>query len=169
MLEYDFDKSVGYWVVSTGHAIRRALDEELSLAGITFRQWEVLAWIALDGRPSQVQLGERMELEAPTLAGILSRMERDGWLIRTPCQQDKRCKRIEATEKAEAIWQRSVDCCHAVRARAIAGIDGKDLELFKRICSTIRSNLGGKADENNVLNMVMQRDTQELDNETLLS
>ena len=169
MLEYDFDKSVGYWVVSTGHAIRRALDEELARAGITFRQWEVLAWIAMEGRPSQIELADRMELEPPTLAGILARMERDGWLRRQPCVEDRRRKRIEATAKAKAIWQRSVACCHKVRARAIAGIDSHELAIFKRTCATIRMNLGAANEMPSVLNLVMQRDTQELSDNQLLS
>ena len=56
MLEYDFEKSIGYWVASTAHALRRALDVELSRECITFRQWEVLAWIAAEGEQSQVEL-----------------------------------------------------------------------------------------------------------------
>ena len=142
MLEYDFEDSVGYWVCSTSHALRRALDQELSRENITFRQWEVLAWIALAGEPSQVELADRLGIEAPTLAGILARMERDGWLQRSACPHDRRRKRIRATEKAEAVWNRTTQCCRRVRAQATAGISQDELSLFKDLCQRIRDNLG---------------------------
>ena len=38
MLEYDFQSSVGYWLCMTSHAYERAMNEELTAQGITFRQ-----------------------------------------------------------------------------------------------------------------------------------
>ena len=114
-LEFDFERSVGCWVASTSHALRRALDDELAREGITFRQWEVLAWSASSCELSQAELAERMGIEAPTLAGILARMERDGWLQRSGCPNDRRKKRFRPTAKVEAVWDRMLACCHRVR------------------------------------------------------
>lgn len=146
MLQYDFEQSVGYWVAVTAHAIRRALDTELARESITFRQWEVLAWISIAGDQSQAELADRLGIEAPTLAGILARMERDGWLERRACPMDRRKKRIRATSKAEAVWSRMVECCRRVRSRATEGLSDDDLRTLKRTCETIRENLGGTAD-----------------------
>ena len=49
MLQYDFDKSVGYWIFSTAHEMSRLMNEELAAHGITYRQWEVLAVISCLG------------------------------------------------------------------------------------------------------------------------
>lgn len=73
---------IGSWVVSTAHSFRRALECKLSEQGVTFRQWEVMAWLNADGEQPQAELADKMGLEAQTLAGIISRMERDGWLSR---------------------------------------------------------------------------------------
>jgi DNA-binding MarR family transcriptional regulator len=139
--EYDFEQSVGCWVAQTSHAMRRALDYELSREGITFRQWEVLAWSGSTESLSQAELAERMAIEAPTLAGILSRMERDGWLVRTCCPKDRRKKRLRPSAQAEAVWARMLQCCHRVRERAIEGISADELAAFKRTCEAIRNNL----------------------------
>jgi DNA-binding MarR family transcriptional regulator len=141
MLDYDFDESVGCWVHMTSRAIRRAIDLELAKEDITFRQFEVLACIALEGEQSQVELADRLGIEAPTLAGILSRMERDGWLERYGCPEDRRRKRIRVTPKAEAVWARMAECCRRVRIRATEGISQDDLENFKRICQKLRANV----------------------------
>lgn len=141
MLQFDFEESLGYWICSTSHSLRRALNAELAREGITFRQWEVLAWIAMEGELSQAELAERLGIEAPTLVGILDRMERDGWLDRYACPNDRRRKRIRATEKAETLWARMVDCAHKVRARAKEGLSNDELEQLKAICERIRVNL----------------------------
>ncbi len=149
MLEFDFEQSVGCWVSLTSSALRRALNDELAREGITFRQWEVLAWSTSAEDLSQAELADRMGIEAPTLAGILSRMARDGWLERSSCPHDRRKKRFRPTAKAEAVWGRMLDCCHAVRARAIEGLSDDELARFKSICERIRQNLGQEADAGN--------------------
>lgn len=132
---------MGYWICSTSHAFRRALNAELEKQGITFRQWEVLAWIAFEGELSQVELAERLGIEAPTLVGILDRMERDGWLDRYSCPNDRRRKRIRATEKAESVWARMADCARRVRAVARGGLTQDELDTLKSLCERIRANL----------------------------
>lgn len=145
MLQFDFDDSIGYWVCSTSHAFRRALNAELAKEGITYRQWEVLARIALNGELTQTELAEFLGIEAPTLVGILDRMERDGWLDRYGCPNDRRKKRIRATEKADTVWARMVDCAHRVRARSREGLSPEELDQLRVICGKIRSNLEGPA------------------------
>lgn len=145
MLQYDFEESVGCWVTLTTHALRRALGTELAKENITLRQWEVLAWLSFQEEQSQVELAERLGIEAPTLAGILNRMERDGWLERTCCQKDRRKKRIRPTAQAEAVWTRMVECCRRVREQAIEGIPAEDLACLKRTCEALRQNLGEDA------------------------
>jgi MarR family transcriptional regulator for hemolysin len=131
--------------------MRRCLDSELARENITLRQWEVLAWLAFEGEQSQVELADRLGIEAPTLAGILSRMERDGWLERFACPADRRKKRIRATEKAESVWSRMVECCHRVREKAVAGIPQEDLDAMKRTCEKIRENLGACAESGHLV------------------
>lgn len=141
MLQFDFEQSLGWWVITTGHALQRALNAELSKEGITVRQWEVLAWIALEGELSQTELAERLGIEAPTLVGILDRMERDGWLDRYHCPNDRRKKRIRVTPKVELVWSQMVACAHRVRSRASRGMTPDELSHFKLWCTRIRKNV----------------------------
>jgi DNA-binding MarR family transcriptional regulator len=141
VLQFDFDESLGFWICSTSHAFRRALNAELAKEGITFRQWEVLARLALRGELSQTELADCLGIEAPTLVGILDRMERDGWLDRYSCPNDRRKKRIRATDKADAVWARMVDCAHRVRAQARDGLSQEELDQLRSICARIRANL----------------------------
>jgi DNA-binding MarR family transcriptional regulator len=141
VLQYDFEESIGYWVVMTAHALQRALNEELARHGITFRQWEVLAWLALQGELAQAELAERMGIEAPTLAGILDRMQRDGWIVRRTCPTDRRKKLVRPTRQVKPVWSRMVQCAHRVRTRAVERIDPEQIEQLKTLLGTMQENL----------------------------
>ena len=142
MLENQADQSICYWIATTAHSLRRAISQELVSQNMTLRQFEVLAWLAADGEQSQVELAEKLGIESPTLAGILSRMERDGWLEREGCAKDRRRKIIHSTEKAVAVWNNASECSKKVRAQATLGLSKEDLDDLKRICDTIKHNLG---------------------------
>lgn len=141
MLQYDWDNSVGYWLAAAAHAVRRSLSAELAAHGITLRQWEVLAWTTIEGDLSQAELAERMGIEAPTLVGILDRMERDGWLDRYSCPDDRRKKKLRVTDKAAGVWLRMANCARSVRARAIDGFSPDEVSQLKHLCDRIRDNL----------------------------
>lgn len=142
MLEYDFENSIGYWVFATAHDLARALNDELSGHGITLRQWEVLAMLSFCGEQAQNELAERLKIEAPTLVGVLDRMERDGWIVRTADPRDKRRKIIRTTEQVEPVWTRMVECAKRVRGAAIAGLSAADLETLRELLARVRANIG---------------------------
>lgn len=148
MLDYDWENSVGYWVCTTSHALRRALGTRLAREGITLRQFEVLAWLSCKGSGSQAELAEHLGIEPNTLAGVVSRMERDGLLERRNCQQDRRKNTIHPTEKSEEIWHSVTDSCHEVRSQATAGFTPEELTQFRQLCERIRENLNEPAVSN---------------------
>ncbi|MCA8986922.1 MAG: MarR family transcriptional regulator [Planctomycetaceae bacterium] len=138
---------VGSAIVSTAHAFRQALECELSRRGVTFRQWEVLTYLLSDGEQPQSDLSEKMGLEAQTMAGIIARMERDGWLTRKNCCEDRRRKLIRITQKAKTIWDELNACCEAVRQQAAAGLSSAQLVMLEQLCQIIRDNLCGPCHE----------------------
>jgi MarR family transcriptional regulator for hemolysin len=141
LLQYDFDASVGWWVARTYLAYNRALNDELAPHGVTFRQTQVLGWIAMDGELTQVELAGRMQIEPPTLVGILDRMERDGWIIRAACPKDRRKKMIQVGPRAEPVWEKIIACGRQVRARATAGLSEDELTELRRLLDRVRDNV----------------------------
>ncbi len=143
MLQYDFEDSIGYWVMSTAHEISRVMNQELAAHGITFRQWEVLVWLSIHGEQSQSVLAERMLVEPPTLVGVLDRMERDGWIERAPVEGDRRKKQIRVTSKVEPMWAKMVACAHRMRSKAAGDLTPSQLTAMRDTLAAIRVNLGG--------------------------
>lgn len=144
MLEYDFKESIGYSVAMAYRALRMALDAKLVRYGITFRQWQVLAGLALEGEISQVKLAELIGVEGPTLVRILDRMEHKGWIKRNVSSRDRRQKLITPTKKVEGVWRKMTECAHGVRNNAVKGISTKDVANLRRLLEKIRENLDEK-------------------------
>jgi len=131
----------------TARAFERALNDELAPHGITYPQWQVLAWLAFEGNLTQAQLAQRMRIEAPTLVGILDRMERHGWISRQPSPDDRRKKLICPRPKVRPVWERILAACHRVRARALEGIAAEELQQVRNVLERIQQNLGAECPE----------------------
>lgn len=140
-VQYDFEGSIGYWLTVATQALHRQFNDELAPHGITFRQSQVLGWLALQGEISQAELASRMMIEPPTLAGILDRMERAAWITREASSGDRRRKLIRMRPGAEPVWNKIAECALRVRARATEGLSPEEIETFKRLLRTVKSNL----------------------------
>lgn len=143
MLQYEFHESIGYWLYTATHDMSRRMNAEFAELGITFRQWEVLCWISFLGEATQAQLAEGMLVEAPTLVGILDRMERDGWISRVADPKDGRRKLIRHTEKVKPVWEQMATKAREVRALATQGLSEEEVATLRRGLETIRRNISG--------------------------
>ncbi|MEX2170026.1 MAG: MarR family transcriptional regulator [Pirellulales bacterium] len=141
MLQYDFENSVGYWICLAQQSHQRALNDELAPHGITFRQAQVLGCLVLDSELTQSELANRLSIEPPTLVGILDRMERDGWIARHSCPDDRRKKLIRPTAAAEPVWAKIAACGLAVRAQATDGLSERQVTILKKLLAKVRKNL----------------------------
>jgi len=141
VLQYDFEQSIGYWLTLTTQAYHRAVSEELSPHGVTYRQSNVLGWLALEGELTQTELASRMMVEPPTLVGILDRMERDGWISRHNCPSDRRKNLIRANRAAEPVWEKIVECALKVRERATMGLTERQLASLKDLLHRVKENV----------------------------
>lgn len=145
MLEHDFRSSIGYWLCTSAHMMQRALNEELAPLGITFRQWQVLAWLAIEGGVAQNELAERMTIEPATLVTVLDRMEQHGWIERAPCPGDRRKKLIRATAKAAPIWNASKPSSQRVREQAMRDFTPEEREQLLTYLGRLQANLSAPA------------------------
>src|SRR5262245_53942868 len=141
MLEYDFQSSIGYWLCITGHAYERAMNEQLARQGITYRQAQVLGWLALEGELSQIELAGRMDIEPATLVRVLDRMERDGLVARSGCEGDRRRNAIKPLAKAKPVWKKITATAERIKAQVTQGLTPRQIATFKEVCAIVQANL----------------------------
>lgn len=66
---------------------------------------QVLALVSLEERKGCTlsQLKKEMHVSAPTVTGIIDRLERDGYVKRTTDKQDRRVKNVVLTKKGKGL------------------------------------------------------------------
>ena len=75
-------------------------------------------------------------------------MEREGLIVRTRDDDDRRQIRVDMTPKGRTLHGRLRTTAQAVGARATAGISERDEATLRRVLARLRENLGGvDADE----------------------
>jgi MarR family transcriptional regulator for hemolysin len=142
----DFQSSIGYWITLTSHFYQQRLREELIECGITFRQFQVMAWLVHDGQLSQRALVDRLMVEPPTLVGILNRMQREGWIDRRQDANDRRCKWVALRAEAGPVWHEISGCLARIRAQATRNMSADEQKRLMRLLKKVQKNLGVPVD-----------------------
>ena len=140
-VSYDFEQSLGFLIGSTARAIEQALNARLAPHGITIRQVQVLACLALHNELSQSEIAELIGLEASTLVRLLDRMERDGWVRRKPAPDDRRKKLISATTKVKPLWMTIADASELIEKQATDRFSDQQLVQIKTTLAEILASL----------------------------
>ncbi|MEM9702890.1 MAG: MarR family transcriptional regulator [Planctomycetota bacterium] len=141
MLKHDFQDSIPYFIFTAAHAIERAMSAALEGHDITFRQCQMLGMLAAHGSLSQTQVAGLMGVEPSSVARLVDRMTRDGWIERRPDPHDRRRTLLYPTERAEPVWERVREVGLSVRRRALDGIAEPDEASLKRLLKQLRDNL----------------------------
>jgi homoprotocatechuate degradation regulator HpaR len=71
--------------------------------GLTDQQWRVLRVLAEEGECDVSTIAQEAFLLGPSLSGVLSRMERDGLILRAADEQDARRQVIRASAKGKRL------------------------------------------------------------------
>src|SRR5207237_4765338 len=85
----------GQVLFGTARAWRTKLDQRLRPLGLSQGKWRTLMHLSQGGnRLTQKEIAERRGIEGATLAGLLDRLENDGWIQRRDSAQDRRRKPV---------------------------------------------------------------------------
>jgi len=140
--EYDFENSIGFIVNRTARTFVKALDSELhDQVGITVGQWKVIVMLVKNNGLTQKEIADKLGLESPTLIPIIDKMEKEELVIRKVDPSDRRNNRIYRTDKADALWERMVQCASKVRQVSVKEISDTDLNIMRAALDKIWYNL----------------------------
>jgi MarR family transcriptional regulator for hemolysin len=130
---------LGLILFGTARAWRTRLDQRLRPLGLSQGKWRTLIHLSQGGNKlTQKAIAERMGIEGATLAGLLDRLENDGWVERRDSSADRRCKTVHLQRRAKAVLDRIFNAAHDLRAELIEDISRRDLETCIRVLSKIR-------------------------------
>ena len=92
---------IGYLIKGINDKIKVNADSDLSGHNLTMAQSRVLVYLLnKGGKATQKQIEDYLEVSHPTVVGIVSRMEKNGFLTSKVDQEDHRNRVIELTSHA---------------------------------------------------------------------
>ena len=99
-LPRELDQSIGFNLDRAAVLFRRDLIRVLAPDGLLPEQWQILIVLADAEALSQQQLADALAADKHATSRMLARMERDGWIRRTPSPDDSRSQIVRLTRKA---------------------------------------------------------------------
>lgn len=118
----------------------RALDE----FRITTQQWSVLGALSRPQASEGMGINELSRfllVSRQNLTGLLTRLERDGYIERTTDEEDRRSRKVKLTKKGDELWAALADPIHDFYDQALKGFSFDDRLAFIHYISLLQRNM----------------------------
>lgn len=133
---------IGYLIKSINDKLKVKADEEMKGFGLTFSQSRVLGYLNMNrGQATQKEIEDFLEVSHPTVVGIVSRMERSGFVTTWFDTKQQRSKMVALTEKARTVGEDMDAMIQHQESELLEGLSQEDAKTLERILSTIYQNL----------------------------
>jgi len=144
---WDPTASPTFWINDASRVVMRRFEERLRPLGFGMAYFRVIVTLEAHGMVQQKDLLKVIQVEQPTMAVLLKRMERDRFIARKPDPNDSRAQLIGLTSRARVMLGKAKTEMSNVVEQAMTGISAKDREVMVRALKTVVMNLGGDMGE----------------------
>ena len=114
---------------------------QLEETGMGSGQIPILLELHRSGELNQRDLAERTHVTPATMSGTLKRMEKSGFILRTPDENDARISRVRLTEEGKAQFEKAKRIFDGTCHQMLECLDDESLALLKSLLTRIQENL----------------------------
>ena len=132
---------LGYLIAEVHKLMKRRVEEESRVHGITLPQWRALAELTLNEGMNQSELAGCIDTDPMTVSGILDRLEKRGLIARSPDPHDSRAKRAVATPEGIALVEEVRAVGRVVYEHAMRGISATERKQLLDMLSRMKENV----------------------------
>jgi DNA-binding MarR family transcriptional regulator len=137
------EESLGYVVNHLGRLFARALDRRLARHGVALGQFPVLLILWEQEDVTQSEIARRLDVEQPTIANTLKRMERDGLVTFRPDPANRRQVLVGLTAKGRLLRAPLTAEARAVNARACENLGVAEQAQLMALMRRMAENFAG--------------------------
>ena len=116
----------------------------LAKRSITHTQFFVLIAIHSNGRCPMSRLAGNMHVSMPTISGIVDRLTKAGFVIRSVDPEDRRQVRVELSAKGRQFIGQFQSAVSLRWSEVLQSLDGKEVESFANVIKKLRQELPGR-------------------------
>lgn len=118
--------------------------QALESIGVTTGKWSVLGALSRPQAESGMSIGELSKfllVSRQNLAGVLSRLERDGLIKRVTSEEDRRSRKVRITRKGEELWLAMAEPIRRFYDGALKGFSFDDKLEFIHYITRLQRNM----------------------------
>ena len=132
---------VGYLIKSINDKLAARADAELKQFNLTMSQCRVFLYLSSrGGQATQKEIEIFLDVAHPTVVGLVSRMEQNGYVTCWPCE-DGRNKYVKLTPQAEAIDKDMRESMQANEQMLLSPLSPEDRERLRDLLLTVAEHL----------------------------
>ena len=132
---------VGYLIKRINDKLAVRADAELKQYHLTMSQGRVFLYLSSrGGQATQKEIETFLDVAHPTVVGLVSRMEQNGYVTCWPCE-DGRNKYVKLTPQAEALDKDMQENMHANEEMLLAPLSPEERERLRDLLLTVAEHL----------------------------
>lgn len=136
------DDAVGPLFKVIHERMQTAADADLKAQGLTFAQGQVIVFLAEHGsRALQKEIEASLGVSHPTVTGLVSRLEKGGFVRTWAAEDDRRNKVVELTDKAHDAGDRMRAVMRERDRELLAGLDEREQTELIRMLRRVYANV----------------------------
>ena len=120
----------------TTHKIGKLAQTMYAEYDLNKSQSMILFQLHRDGRISQKELAQKLNVSAPSITSMIQKMEKSGYIVRNVDEKDQRMMRLDLTEKGQACIEHVKAITEKMDEIAFTGISPEERILFQ-ICENV--------------------------------
>lgn len=140
-------ENLSYAINLCSKLLKNRMNKELEKEGITAAQFNILKDVAIHAKIDKLEdltpvlIASRLDMDKPTISGIINRLVAKGYLEKFDNEQDKRSYLVNLTEKAKINMEEFSRINSEIIDLAISEIEIEKLRVFGDILIKMMMNL----------------------------
>ena len=113
--------------------------------GLTEQQWRVLRVLWSSKKVTSVELSNRTLIPAPSLVGVLDRLEKKGLVTRVRSEEDRRAVFVVATAQGQALEEEVSPQVAEIDRQLRASVTAEEWRMMEQVLEKISAGAVGAA------------------------
>jgi DNA-binding MarR family transcriptional regulator len=144
---------IPYIISSLRHAVYRFIEDELKkngVRGLMYTHGAVLFALYSSGGAMRLSdIASLINRTKPTVTVMVDRLEKAGYVKRTPSKEDSRAIIVETTSKGDALKELLYATGIRLKKKAFRGINQEDQDRLVELLMKVQENLARNNDDTN--------------------
>ena len=140
--------NIGYLLMKVSKELKYALSKELIVYELTPSQWAVLKQLEIEGddnsplsKRTAVEIAAKLDLDKPTISGIVNRLYEKGMVKKDRHPEDKRAAILHLTPKSKELIPTLESVSNTVIDESLGNFSNEEKEKFLYLLKKIDCSL----------------------------